>query len=66
MKLGIEDKQKVCVRKVRSMWIADCPSCPVMDGFVTRPTQGLALTWALSHIKAHKGLHFIEKGGIYK
>lgn len=57
---------KMLVRKVRSVWIADCAGCPVTVGFVTRPTHGLALTWALSHVKAHKGLQHIEKGPVYR
>lgn len=60
------DRSKVRVRKVRSVWIADCPGCPVAVGFVMRPTHGLALAWALSHIKAHKGLTYVERESVYK
>lgn len=45
---------RVVVRKIRSIWVADCPACPMARGFVTRPTQGLALAWALSHVADHR------------
>ncbi len=45
--------RKVVVRKLRSIWVADCPCCPPDKGFVTRPTQGLALAWALGHAATH-------------
>lgn len=57
---------KILIRKIRLGWMADHAPCPVTMGCAIRPTHGLALAWALSHIKAHNGLECIEKKDIYR
>lgn len=55
-------KNRILIRKVHQRWIADCPECPASNGFVIRPTYGLALAWTLSHIEGqHKALVMVER-----
>lgn len=67
MTVRMSQNSKVLVRRVKwgndrvtEPWWADCPQCPVINGFDKFETHGRALMWALKHIEHHRKEAFIK------